>query len=230
MRRRSVIARVSRRRYTALSCRVVSTCAEFVQASPREFNAASRLSSFLSRDCVAVHRTNVVAFALRRMTMRRRPIRAPRTHALPPYDTHFVHLSCLPRTAASTKRVRARPYSRHGACATCVNARARARACTRGDATSLSNCLETRADPLSPAFNRSQIFLPPPHGFSFLLFIVNSPTSPITYLHSSIFQPCYRVFHFFYSQRLISIKKEIIFLPTCVPFDRENSRIRASQD
>ena len=109
-----------------VSCRVVSTCAEFVQASPREFNAASRLSSFLSRDCVAVHRTNVVAFALRRMTMRRRPIRAPRTHALPPYDTHFVHLSCLPRTAASTKRVRARPYSRHGACATCVNTRARA--------------------------------------------------------------------------------------------------------
>lgn len=58
--------------------------------------------------------------------------------------------------------------------------RERARACTRGDATSLSNCLETRADPLSPAFNRSRIFLPPPHGFSFLLFIVNSPTSPIT--------------------------------------------------
>lgn len=27
--------------------------------------------------------------------------RPPRTHALPPYDTHFVHLSCLPRTAPS---------------------------------------------------------------------------------------------------------------------------------
>ena len=135
--------------------------------------------------------------------MRRRPIRAPRTHALPPYDTHFVHLSCLPRTAAGTKRVRARSYSRRMRVGPHAWTRPRAHACTRrGDATSLSNCLETRADPVSPAFNPSEISLPPPPCFSFLLF--NSPRF--------FNQVLVNYFSFFLQS--IFIKKEIILVST----------------
>lgn len=91
--------------------------------------------------------TNVVAFALRRMTMRHRPRTA---HTLLVYDTHFVHLSCLPRTAAGTKRGRARVSRTPEYRCVYVHRIACEYVCTYANA--LSNLLETSGGPEFPSF------------------------------------------------------------------------------
>lgn len=128
--------RASIGRVIALSCRVVSTCAEFVRASspPREFNASS-LRFF--------HETASSLFTAPTLLHSRyvewQWEAAPHTRASTVWHTFRSPLLSSADCTEYTKRVRARPYSRHG-----VVPHAWAR--IRGDAMSLSkpvSCLET---------------------------------------------------------------------------------------